>query len=66
MFNHLKCINRPETPLIPNRHTAKGGIHGEWSNRYQDRPIRARDLVGAGIVLGTLFLMMSIGAAYGF
>lgn len=53
-------------PVIPNRHTAKGGIHGEWSNRYQDRRIRTRDLIGAGIVLGVLFLMMSIGAAYGF
>lgn len=55
-----------KNPVIPNRHTAKGGIHGEWSNRYQDRRIRTRDLIGAGIVLGVLFLMMSIGAAYGF
>lgn len=54
------------TPVIPDRHTAKGGIHGEFSNRTNDRPIKVRDLIVSGIVLGILFLMMCIGAAHGF
>lgn len=51
---------------IPHRHTAKGGIHGELSNRLHDRPLRVRDLVGSSIVLACLYLMLCIGAAYGY
>lgn len=54
------------TPIISNRHTAKSGIHGEWSNRTHDRPINFRDLVGGAIVLGVMYLGMCIGAASGF
>ena len=52
--------------FIPNRHTAKGGIHGEWSNRFYDRPISLLDLVCSAIVLGCAFLAICVGAAYGF
>lgn len=54
------------TPIVPDRHTADGGIHGEWSNKTYDRPMKLRDLIGGAIVLGTLFLGMCVGAAYGF
>ncbi len=53
-------------PLTPNRHTAKGGIHGEYSNRHRDRPLGLRDLVGSAVVLSCLYLMLCIGAAYGY
>lgn len=52
--------------ITSNRHTACSGIHGEWSNKTTDRPIRALDLVVSGIVLGGLLLAASMGAAVGF
>lgn len=54
------------TSIISNRHTAKSGIHGEWSNRTHDRPIKTRDLLGGAVVLGLLYLAMCVGAASGF
>ena len=55
-----------QNSLTPNRHTAGAGIHGEWSDNTRDRPIRKLDLVVAAIVLGGMFLAMSVGAAAGF
>lgn len=47
----------------PNRHTVGAGIQGEWSNKTDDRPVKKSDLFLGGIVLGALYLAMSIGAA---
>jgi hypothetical protein len=49
-----------------NRHTACAGIHGEWSNKTADRPIRKSDLFCSALVLGGMYLVMCIGAANGF
>lgn len=51
--------------VISNRHTAGTGIHGEWSNKTTDRPIKKSDLFLGAVTLGGLYLMMCIGAASG-